>query len=143
MRSHTLSAWTLLAIASLLTPAASARAQRSAPSTIATQRLRPDSSHPPLVVPRSVVLRTGIRTTAPHARETSFARHFLWGAGIGGLAGLGVGMYSRRHNSSGCNDCYVSVATIPLAGFLIGATAGGLIGTLTYFAARADAPSRS
>ena len=60
----------------------------------------------------------------------SRTKYALWGGAIGGAIGLAVGIAS--YNNSRCTDCWVPNEAIPPYGFVVGATAGVLVGLLVH-----------
>lgn len=107
------------------------------PTAASTPRLGP-GVYPPASTPlrmapvpsRLLVVTDSVR------RRPSYARHALWGAGIGAAVGLAAGMYSYHENNSGCHDCWTPDEAIPVAGAIVGATVGFLLGSIVYLGAR-------
>lgn len=88
------------------------------------------------VPPQLLVVTDSVR------RRPSYARHALWGAGIGAAVGLAAGMYSYHENNSGCHDCWTPDEAIPVAGAVVGATVGFLLGSIVYLGARTAAANQ-
>lgn len=70
----------------------------------------------------------------------SRTKYVLWGAGVGGAAGLAVGIAS--YNNSRCTDCWVPNEAIPVYCFLLGASAGGVLGLLVHAMTPDTGPAR-